>query len=221
MPPATTRPGYRPHRVISVHVETLAIEDGHTPLPIVGELTTLVLGFQQATADTPPKLVSTHHVEAKPVDTRPRRPGRHWAERIRAEPPRWRTRLTGDGWTAIWLTDRPTAAGHIELHGIITGEWSHGVPEVTRGLVLRVQRVTQTRHRVGPGPRDWQELPDATTLTDLDPTETAVRFDNGKVLGTQVGDGPYYTLRAPEQVWPYDTGLLVDVDLDGVPIPHI
>lgn len=213
---------YRPHRVISVHVETLAIEDGHTPLPVVGKPAALVLGFRQADATTPPQLVTTHHVWVEPVDTRPPPQGKAWTGPVRDEPPRWPTRLTGDGWTASWTADHPTA-GQLELQGTITGDWSYGVPELIRGHVLRVQRVTQTRHRVGPGPQDWQEIPDATTLKDLDPTETAVRFNNGRVLGTQIGDSPYYTLRPPERVWTYDTGLLVDLDLDldGASTPRL
>lgn len=215
-PPTTTPLRYRPHRVIQVHVETLAIEDGHTPLPLVGDHTALVLGFREAAPDTPPHLVSTHRVWAEPRATSPVRESKDFSGRVTPLPPAWRTDLIGDGWAAVWHAPR-AVVGEVELVGTITGDWSYGTRSTTLGRVLRVRRVTQTRHRTDPVRDDWVEDPDATVLTDLDPTETHVRFEHGRVPGDRVRNGPYFTLWAPDHVWTYDSGLLVEVDLDDTP----
>lgn len=215
-PPAIPPVRHRPHRVISVHLETLAIQDGHTALPVVGKHAALVLGFREADSETSPQLVSVHRVWAEPASSTPPSRGKDWSGRVRDDPPRWRTRLTADRWAATWHADRPVV-GELELRGTITGDWSYGVPELTRGRVLRVRRVTQTRHRTGPGPGDWQEDPEQTVLTDLDPTDTVVGFESGLGVGPKVGDGPYHSMQPPERVWTYDSGLLVDLDLDDLP----
>lgn len=213
-------PRYRPHRVISVHVETLAIEDGHTRLPVVGEHAEFVLGFLEAGPGTPTELVSTFRVWAEPAHTRPPPRGMDFSGRVRDDPPLWRTRLTAERWSAMWHANRPTV-GQLELRGTISGDWSYGVREVTKGRVLRVRRVTQTRRRVGPGATYWREIPEATLYADLDPTAATVLFDRGLELGPPIRGGPYHALVPPRQVWTYDSGLLVDLDLDDVPSPRL
>lgn len=211
---------FRPHRVISVLVETLAIEDGHTPLPVVGNHATFTLGFREANVSTAANLVSTYSVWSEPQTRHPVTERRDFANRPRHDAPRWQTRLVGDGWSATWNADRPTV-GQIEVHGTITGDWSYRNSEIARGRVLRVRRVTETSEHTGPGPQDWRAVPSAARLVDIDPAETSIHFDHGLQPGPLVHGGPARQLVPPPELWVYDTGLLVDLDLDDVPAPRL
>ncbi|MDQ2722693.1 MAG: hypothetical protein M3Y19_05210, partial [Actinomycetota bacterium] len=211
--PTAPVPLTRPHRVIPVHVDTLPIEDGHTAAPVVGAVGSYVLGFREVPDDEPDALARAYRVRAEPLDTTPPSRGKDWSGRVRDDPPMWRIQLHGDGWSARWLTPRP-AVGHLELRGTITGEWSYGVPTLTRGRITRARMVTETYERTGGGVPDWRRVASAQALRELG--TGPLRFDHGLVPGPRGAHGVGRAMVAPDP-WTRETGVLVDLDLDDVP----
>lgn len=88
-------------RTVAVLVGTLAVEDGATPPPIVGEVGHYWLIFNEARHDEPDATVSRWTACAEPLgDGTPQRAAQRWDGTPADTPPVWPTLLRGDGWAA-------------------------------------------------------------------------------------------------------------------------
>lgn len=132
---------------------------------------------------------------------------------VRDRPPVWGTMLHADGWTALWRAPRPVL-GQIELTGCLVGDISDGPLGRARGRVTRARVVTETAERAGPDPAVWRRIPSEQRLRDV---AVAPRwFADGMV---KPDDAPATGVFAPVPDSPrvYESGVLVDLDLDDVP----
>lgn len=186
-------------RTLTVMVEGWIIEDGRLPPPRVGGVLSTHLMFRQCPEpahDDPGR--QTLRAGAHPDLGR---------EPLRRSPGEWlwRTILRGDGWSALWPADRPSI-GHVELTGNLEVDFEACADEV-RGRVTRVRLVTTGFRRTGEEdpehPLHWAVVPGSARYVDV---ETAPGFfDRGDL------DAPDPE-RREQQI-----GVLVDLDLDGVP----
>ncbi|MFC7446893.1 hypothetical protein [Rhodococcus daqingensis] len=194
----------RPHRLLRVLVDSLAIEDGQTPPPAIGDVGTFPLLFEEIPADDADPTILTVTADAEPLaDGKPRlepaakTPGavhRRWE---------WSIFLRGDGWSARWNSPRP-AIGRVEVTGRLIGDLGYATEGRVRGRVTRVRLETRT-FRTEPGPPpSWTEVPGASRLHDL---ERSPRWFND---GGMFADESASTAER-------ETGVLVDLDLDDVP----
>jgi len=210
-------PRQRPHRVVPVLLESLAVQDGHTAAPVVGEYAAVVLGFSEPSGDVGEVGVATYRVRADPVPGwRPLVEGKRWDDTTYLVAPTWRTVLHGDGWTATWLAPRPVI-GNLELRGTLTGDWTYGVSRLTRGRVLRARMVGGRIERTGPHSTGC--VPGAAAV--LRDVEVGTGFADGMTIDPAALPGPGVTARVLADPPVREHGVLLDFDLDDTPSPAL
>lgn len=210
-------PRQRPHRVVAVLLESLAVQDGHTAAPVVGEYAAVVLGFSEPSGDVGEVGVATYRVRADPVPGwRPLVEGKRWDDTTYPVAPTWRTVLHGDGWTATWLAPRPVI-GNLELRGTLTGDWTYGVSRLTRGRVLRVRMVGGRIERTEPHSTGW--VPGAAAV--LREVEVGTGFADGMTIDPAAPPGPGVKARVLADPPVREHGVLLDFDLDDTPSPPL
>ena len=113
----------------------------------------------------------------------------------------WLGEVSGDGWAARWWSPRPVT-GRVELDGSLVVDLVDGVddPPTVRGRVRRVQVVRQRLERISTGVR---VVAGTEHLTDVDATPR--RFWS------------HWPTPSGDETW-VETGVLVDLDLDDVPV---
>ncbi|MFF0818102.1 hypothetical protein ACFYVR_23505 [Rhodococcus sp. NPDC003318] len=114
---------------------------------------------------------------------------------------RWLTEISGDGWAARCWSPRPVT-GRVEIDGSFVADLPAGEddPVPVRGRVRRVRLVRQRTERIPSG----------------------VRAVAGSEILTEVDAAPPRDLSVPalqdaDEFW-CDTGVLIDLDLDDVPV---
>jgi hypothetical protein len=193
---------------LRVLVTALAIEDGQTPPPEVGQERLWTLEFFEAEGDAPDTTVTSVEALAEP-EAPPMEPGPCEMGERPGERTVWPTRLTGFDWSATWWARRPVT-GRVALRGRLTNDL-HGYLGVTagvRGRVTRVQVVVET-YRPGPGRHRIAHL-QRTREMDVAPRW----FDNGLVPDLPAGPVPsgWYPMKSPDVPYTAETGVLIDLD---------
>ncbi|MCX5044044.1 hypothetical protein OG921_12780 [Aldersonia sp. NBC_00410] len=175
-------------------VDGWTIEDGGLDPPAVGAVLSTWLVFQQgATPDRDHPEASALWAVADPLIDRSPTVGRDGR-------PDWTIILRGDGWSAIWHTERPVI-GQVEVTGTLSVDCNSRAHAV-RGRITRVRLITTTIRRVDDARGGWKAVPGTRRYTDID---TAPRWFEKT---TDLGDG---------DVVDRHIGVLVELDLDDVP----
>ena len=210
-------PRLRPHRVVAVLLESLAVQDGHTAAPVVGEHAAVVLGFSESSGDPGEVGVATYRVRAEPVPGwRQLVEGKRWDDTTYQVAPTWRTVLHGEGWTASWTAPRPVT-GNLELRGTLTGDWTYGVSRLTRGRVLRARMVGGRIERTGPHSTGW--VPGAAAV--LREVEVGTGFADGMTIDPGAPPGPGVKARVLADPPVREHGVQLDFDLDDMATPAL
>ncbi|UTM40131.1 hypothetical protein MX572_26145 (plasmid) [Rhodococcus pyridinivorans] len=149
-----------PRRLLTVVVADWVIEDGSIVPPTVGDTVSVALQFRRYAPDPADPRICTVRAFAQPLeaDAPPivDRDGRWW----------WTMMLRGDGWSAVWWTQRPLI-DHVEVTGVFFANTELG-SGTARGLVRRVQLMTgETTY--DPHTRSWAAVADEDIrYTDID-----------------------------------------------------
>jgi hypothetical protein len=201
-------------RTVAVLVGTLAVEDGETTPPIVGEVGHYWLIFNEARHDEPDATVSRWIACAEPLgDGAPQQSAQRWDGNPADTPPVWPTLLRGDGWAATWSAPRPVL-GQVELRGTLIADLAFCSQVGVRGRITRARMVTETIDKNGPDRQTWRPIPSEQRLRDVDISPRW--FDHGlvKPAGAPVSG---WCFPVPGDPYIRDVGVLVDLDLDHVP----
>ncbi|WP_338837160.1 hypothetical protein [Gordonia polyisoprenivorans] len=196
------------HRVLTILVDRIAIEDGQIRPPVIGEVIEFPLRFwEYSTSETGTDQHDAMTIRARlePSGRPPRRFGladdSEATDHAGRQDLWWSGLLRGDGWTASWDGQRPRT-GQVELTGTFHGVMGIDAAGSVRGRVTRVQVVSHSWQLVPP-PRRWSLTPGRRpTYREVDRAPrffTDDRFD---------ADCP-----SPTDV---DAGALIDIDLDDV-----
>jgi len=120
-----------PPSTITVLVAGLAVDDGQAARPVVGERRDYFLTFREVRTIF---IDSGLYGEARWVDTQA-------SGAPEDEDPtrrRWRTTLSGPGWTATWLAHRPVH-GAARLYGYFDAAISFDSPTPVSGIITAVR----------------------------------------------------------------------------------
>lgn len=180
--------------MISVFVSRAVFVDGSLPPLEVGDVINLSLLFESDVAH------SNAGVETYRVTVRPEY--RRTPVLDRENFLQWPFQVAGDGWTARWLHHEPFA-GRVHLAGRLTLDFVRalpGHPDTTTGRVRRLQLVEERYESTASG-RD--RVPGTERVSELN-HESDHYWPNWKNLPVTEPFSP--------------TGMLVDLDLDDVPV---
>ena len=184
-------------RVLSVWIDSTAIEAGEVSPPKLGSILQFPVAFREAASAVDDVGVSRVQGTLELADRRPQ------ARRATPSLPagwRWQGTLRGDGWSASWEGARPRT-GHVDMIGRFCFGWGSGL--AMRGMVTRIRMASRMYREESSN--TWGPDPAAPiALRDVDAVPRWPRSGEPRWP-----DAPYEVTFAA----------LVDLDLEATPPP--
>lgn len=190
-------------RVLSVWIDSTAIEAGDVSPPQVGSILRFPMHFREVTSSGDGVgLMTVRGV----LDLADKPPSPSHGTNTQSAKWRWEGTLRGDGWSASWEGRHPRV-GQVELTGHFEFGWGMGSP--MRGVVTRVRMATRLYRQVRD--RVWEPDPDAASkYRDVDKAPRWPRSDEPS---------------RPTEPYSVTYAALVDLDLEEIPPapprPHV
>ncbi|MBY6540376.1 hypothetical protein HQ325_17005 [Rhodococcus sp. BP-349] len=171
------------------------IEDGSIAPPTIDVVLAGYLRFQESPPADPDAVTARGHLT--PSDEAP-----GWWSVPSGTPPRWvwSGLLRGDGWTAEWTGFTPRT-GQVEITGQFLGVQDYASDSTFRGLVIRVQVVTERHRRNSDGL--WIPTGGNRSVRDVSRADQFIGRERMAEVGVDHLD--------------MDSTAIVDLDLDNTP----